>query len=47
MFLVWIQLEIMTDLKQLRKKNKAGDNLEEKVSDHFDLHDRLVVVGIH
>ena len=33
--------------KAIKKKNNAGDNLEERVSDHLDLHDRLVVVGIH
>jgi hypothetical protein len=31
----------MTDLNRLRKKNKAGDNPEEDVSDHVGLHDRI------
>ena len=31
----------MTDLKKQRRKNKAGDNPEEGVSDHVALHDRI------
>ena len=31
----------MTDLKKQRKKNKAGDNPEEGVSDHVALHDKI------